>query len=61
MRLAYFEMIDRVESIDLDAGKISVHAYVPKDSTVFEGHFPGHSAGAGRFADRGPWRKLRVI
>ena len=42
MRLEYFEMIDRVESIDLEAGKISVHAYVPKDSTVFEGHFPGH-------------------
>jgi len=42
MRLEYFEMIDKVESIDLSAGKISVHAYVPKDSTVFEGHFPGH-------------------
>ena len=42
MRLEYFEMIDRVREIDLAAGKIAVDAYVPKDSTVFEGHFPGH-------------------
>jgi 3-hydroxyacyl-[acyl-carrier-protein] dehydratase len=42
MRLEYFEMIDRVEAIDLAAGTISISALVPKDSTVFEGHFPGH-------------------
>ncbi len=42
MRLEYFEMIDTVKDIDLEAGTIEIHAYVPKESTVFEGHFPGH-------------------
>jgi 3-hydroxyacyl-[acyl-carrier-protein] dehydratase len=42
MRLEYFEMIDRVEEIDPDAGRIAVFSRVPEKSTVFEGHFPGH-------------------
>jgi 3-hydroxyacyl-[acyl-carrier-protein] dehydratase len=41
MRLEYFEMIDRVVSIDLDAGTILTRAEVPEASPVFEGHFPG--------------------
>ncbi len=41
MLLEYFQMIDRVERIDLDAGQISVTSIVPDKSTVFEGHFPG--------------------
>lgn len=42
MRLEYFEMIDRVVSVDPDAGTLRVEANVPLESTVFEGHFPGY-------------------
>ncbi|TDR93522.1 3-hydroxyacyl-ACP dehydratase FabZ family protein [Enterovirga rhinocerotis] len=41
MRLEYFEMIDRVVSIDHEAGRIAARANVPSASPVFEGHFPG--------------------
>lgn len=40
MRLEYFQMIDRVVSLDGDA--IVVESRVPEASPVFEGHFPGH-------------------
>lgn len=40
MRLEYFQMIDRVLSVDPE--RIEAEALVPRDSTVFEGHFPGH-------------------
>jgi len=42
MRLEYFEMIDKVAEIGLEEGRIAVHSRVPSQSTVFEGHFPGH-------------------
>lgn len=42
MRLEYFQMLDRVERIDRDTSSILVHARVPTESPVFEGHFPGH-------------------
>ncbi len=42
MRLEYFEMIDRVVSLDRDAKRIEAEATVPTASPVFEGHFPGH-------------------
>lgn len=42
MRLEYFQLIDRIVALDLDARTIEVHAQVPETSTVFEGHFPGH-------------------
>ncbi len=42
MRLEYFEMIDRVVAYD-DAGhEIRCESTIPRDSPVFEGHFPGH-------------------
>ncbi|WP_136656481.1 3-hydroxyacyl-ACP dehydratase FabZ family protein [Nitratireductor sp. XY-223] len=41
MLLEYFQMIDRVQGIDLDAGRITAQSTVPADSPVFEGHFPG--------------------
>lgn len=41
MLLEYFQMIDRVESLDLDAGRLTARSVVPKESPVFEGHFPG--------------------
>ena len=41
MRLEYFEMIDRVVALDLEAGTIETRSTVPDASPVFEGHFPG--------------------
>jgi 3-hydroxyacyl-[acyl-carrier-protein] dehydratase len=42
MRLEYFQMLDRVEQLDVAASKLVVTANVPETSPVFEGHFPGH-------------------
>jgi 3-hydroxyacyl-[acyl-carrier-protein] dehydratase len=42
MRLEYFQLIDRVIDIDLAARTIRTEATVPTESTIFEGHFPGH-------------------
>jgi 3-hydroxyacyl-[acyl-carrier-protein] dehydratase len=42
MRLEYFQLIDRIVDLDLDARTIKAHGEVPQTSTVFEGHFPGH-------------------
>jgi 3-hydroxyacyl-[acyl-carrier-protein] dehydratase len=42
MRLEYFEMIDRVTRLDRNTKRIEVSSTVPMESTVFEGHFPGH-------------------
>ena len=41
MQLEYFQLIDRIVSIDLAAKAITVSAVVPQQSTIFEGHFPG--------------------
>ena len=41
MRLEYFQLIDRIVALDLDAHTITAHAQVPQTSTIFEGHFPG--------------------
>ncbi len=40
MRLEYFQMIDRV--VRLEADYIEIASTVPRESPVFEGHFPGH-------------------
>jgi len=42
MRLEYFEMIDSVEELDVERGRIRTIARVPEKSPVFEGHFPSH-------------------
>lgn len=42
MRLEYFQLIDRILAMDVENRTISVEAQVPKESTIFEGHFPGH-------------------
>jgi 3-hydroxyacyl-[acyl-carrier-protein] dehydratase len=42
MRLEYFELVDRIEELNLEAGRIRVRGNVPGASPVFEGHFPGH-------------------
>ena len=42
MLLEYFQMIDRIASVDLDKKELNAVSVVPETSTVFEGHFPGH-------------------
>ncbi|MFB2551711.1 3-hydroxyacyl-ACP dehydratase FabZ family protein [Ensifer soli] len=42
MLLEYFQMIDRVERVDLDAETLLARSVVPGESPVFEGHFPGY-------------------
>ncbi len=42
MRLEYFQLIDRIVALDLDARTVTTHARIPQASTIFEGHFPGH-------------------
>jgi len=41
MLLEYFQMIDRVNSINEDVSQLTATSTVPEKSTVFEGHFPG--------------------
>ncbi|MEM9731953.1 MAG: 3-hydroxyacyl-ACP dehydratase FabZ family protein [Pseudomonadota bacterium] len=41
MLLEYFQMIDHVTDVDVDAGRLLAMSKVPSKSTVFEGHFPG--------------------
>jgi 3-hydroxyacyl-[acyl-carrier-protein] dehydratase len=42
MRIEYFQLIDRIVELDLASRTIRVDAQVPQESTIFEGHFPGH-------------------
>jgi len=42
MLLEYFQMIDHIRDVDLEAKTLEAHSVVPENSTVFEGHFPGH-------------------
>lgn len=42
MRLNYFELIDQVIELSTVDEELSVNASVPSESTIFEGHFPGH-------------------
>ena len=42
MRLEYFLLIDRIVELKLDDHTIRTEATVPTQSTIFEGHFPGH-------------------
>lgn len=42
MHLEYFQMVDRIEAVDLEAQTIECASQVPDASTIFEGHFPGY-------------------
>jgi 3-hydroxyacyl-[acyl-carrier-protein] dehydratase len=42
MRLEYFQLIDRIVELNLAEQTIRTEATVPTESTIFEGHFPGH-------------------
>lgn len=41
MLLEYFQMVDRIESIDLAVPQLTARSTVPAASPVFDGHFPG--------------------
>jgi len=40
MRLEYFQMIDRIVALDVAARRVRAACTVPRESTIFEGHFP---------------------
>jgi 3-hydroxyacyl-[acyl-carrier-protein] dehydratase len=42
MQLEYFQLIDRIVDLNIGEKTITVEAQVPKESTIFEGHFPGY-------------------
>ncbi|MGJ4925735.1 3-hydroxyacyl-ACP dehydratase FabZ family protein [Bradyrhizobium sp. HKCCYLS2038] len=42
MQIEYFKLIDRILDLKADEKTITVEARVPTESTIFEGHFPGH-------------------
>jgi 3-hydroxyacyl-[acyl-carrier-protein] dehydratase len=42
MKLEYFQLIDRIVDLNVAERTIAVEAVVPKENTIFEGHFPGH-------------------
>jgi 3-hydroxyacyl-[acyl-carrier-protein] dehydratase len=42
MRFEYFQMIDRVAALDVGERTVRAVCIVPKESTIFEGHFPGY-------------------
>jgi 3-hydroxyacyl-[acyl-carrier-protein] dehydratase len=41
MLLEYFQMVDKVESVDFNGLTLTARSVVPEKSPVFEGHFPG--------------------
>lgn len=66
MQLEYFHMIDRVVDLNVDAKTIVVEALVPKESTIFEGHFPGYPLMPGvllieLMAQASGWLQLGVL
>jgi len=42
MRLEYFQLIDKIVELDLHKRTVRAEALIPEQSTIFEGHFPGH-------------------
>lgn len=42
MRLERFQLVDRVERYDRSTKAIVCRCEVPRESSIFDGHFPGH-------------------
>jgi len=42
MQLEYFQLVDTVETLDTEGGRIECVATVPTESSIFEGHFPDY-------------------
>jgi 3-hydroxyacyl-[acyl-carrier-protein] dehydratase len=66
MRLEFFQMVDRLSALDLDARTVAAECVVPDESTVFEGHFPGHPIMPGvlmieTMAQTGGWLVMALL
>ena len=66
MRLEYFQMVDRISAIDPDARSVRADCTVPRESPVFEGHFPGYPLLPGvlmieTMAQTGGWMLLALL
>jgi 3-hydroxyacyl-[acyl-carrier-protein] dehydratase len=66
MRLEYFQMVDRITNLDIDARRIASACQVPEQSPVFEGHFPGYPILPGvlmieTMAQTGGWLVLAIL
>ena len=66
MRLEFFQMVDRIAALDLEARTIRADCIVPDESPVFEGHFPGYPLLPGvlmieTMAQTGGWLLLAVL
>jgi 3-hydroxyacyl-[acyl-carrier-protein] dehydratase len=66
MRLEYFQMVDRITSLDLPGRRIVTSCQVPEQSPVFEGHFPGYPIMPGvllieTMAQTGGWLVLATL
>lgn len=42
MNLEYFQLVDKIITLNLEERRITVLAQIPQASTIFEGHFPGY-------------------
>lgn len=66
MRLEYFQMVDRITTLDPEARLVRADCLVPDASPVFEGHFPGYPLLPGvlmieTMAQTGGWLVLSVL
>jgi 3-hydroxyacyl-[acyl-carrier-protein] dehydratase len=66
MRLEYFQMVDRITTLDMPAQRIVTACQVPEESPVFEGHFPGYPIMPGvllieTMAQTGGWLVLASV
>jgi 3-hydroxyacyl-[acyl-carrier-protein] dehydratase len=66
MRLEYFQMVDRITTLDIADRRIVTACQVPEQSPVFEGHFPGYPILPGvlmieTMAQTGGWLVLAML
>jgi 3-hydroxyacyl-[acyl-carrier-protein] dehydratase len=66
MNLEYFQMVDRVTTLDPEARLVRADCTVPDQSPIFEGHFPGYPLLPGvlmieTMAQTGGWLVLATL
>jgi 3-hydroxyacyl-[acyl-carrier-protein] dehydratase len=42
MRIEYFIMVDRIRELSIEKGIVVCESKVPVESSIYQGHFPGH-------------------